>query len=255
MSRPKVKVLQLGSVVHAHATWASIQSIADVVVPESTDRASFLAEATSGAFDGCLVAYRTFESVSTTGRVDAELLAALPASLRFVCHNGAGYDQVDVPACSARGIRVSNVPTAVDDATADTAIFLMLGALRNFPLSMHNLRHGAWRGSAGDGSLPALGHDPQGKVLGVLGMGGIGRNLARKALAFGMHIRYYNRARLSPELEGECGGAEYRDFESLLRESDVLSLNLPLKVSPLLLLLLLLFPQTNTITGVLMRDI
>ncbi|ROV95189.1 hypothetical protein VMCG_08606 [Cytospora schulzeri] len=227
MSRPRV--LQLGSVEHAHATWASIGSVADIVVPKSTDRASFLAEAASGSFDGCVVAYRTFGSVSNTGRIDAELIASLPASLRFVCHNGAGYDQVDVPACTARGIKVSNVPTAVDDATADTAIFLMLGALRNFSLSMHNIRLGKWRGSVDDGSLPPLGHDPQGKVLGILGMGGIGRNLAKKALAFGMTIRYHNRTRLSPEMERECGGAEYRDFESLLRESDVLSLNLPLK--------------------------
>ncbi|KUI61705.1 hypothetical protein VP1G_08872 [Cytospora mali] len=226
MSRPKV--LQLGSVEHAHDTWASIQTAADIIIPESTDRASFLAEAASGSFDGCLVAYRTFGSVSITGRIDAELLSSLPDSLRYICHNGAGYDQVDVPACTARGIRVSNVPTAVDDATADTAIFLMLGALRNFSLSMHNIRRGKWRGSEDDGSLPPLGHDPQGKVLGILGMGGIGRNMAKKALAFGMKIRYYNRTRLSLEMEKECGGAEYRDFESLLRESDVLSLNLPL---------------------------
>lgn len=236
MSRPKV--LQLGSVVHAHSTWASIGAVADIVVPQAADRASFLAEAASGSLDGCLVAYRTFGSVSITGRVDAELVASLPASLRFICHNGAGYDQVDVPACTARAIRVSNVPTAVDDATADTAVFLMLGALRNFALSMHNLRLGRWRGSAADGSLPPLGHDPQGKVLGILGMGGIGRNLAKKALAFGMTVRYHNRTRLSPEVESECGGAEYRGFESLLRESDVLSLNLPLKVSQPRLLLL-----------------
>lgn len=231
---PRPKVLQLGSVEHAHATWADIGAAADIVTPASADRASFLAEAASGAFDGCLVAYRTFGSVSATGRVDAELVASLPASLRFVCHNGAGYDQVDVPACAARGIRVSNVPTAVDDATADAAVFLILGALRNFALAMRNLRRGAWRGSPADGSLPPLGHDPQGKVLGILGMGGIGRNLAKKALAFGMTVRYHNRTRLSPEVEAECGGAEYRDFESLLRESDVLSLNLPLKVSHLL---------------------
>lgn len=136
----------------------------------------------------------------------------------------------DVPACTSRGIKVSNVPTAVDDATADTAIFLMLGALRNFPLSMHNLRQGNWRGCEQDGSLPALGHDPQGKSLGIVGMGGIGRNMARKALAFGMKILYHNRTRLDEGVERELGGAQYCDFESLLRHSDVLSLNLPLNV-------------------------
>lgn len=136
----------------------------------------------------------------------------------------------DVPACTSRGIKVSNVPTAVDDATADTAMFLMLGALRNFSLSMHNLRQGSWRGCEQDRSLPALGHDPQGKILGIIGMGGIGRNMAKKALAFGMKILYHNRTRLGEDVESELGGAQYCDFESLLKHSDVLSLNLPLNV-------------------------
>lgn len=71
-----------------------VGDIADIVVPKSTDRAGFLVEAASGAFDGCLVAYRTFGSVSITGRVDSELVVALPPSLRFICHNGAGFDQI-----------------------------------------------------------------------------------------------------------------------------------------------------------------
>ena len=212
----------------ADDAWATIADIADIVTPKSTDRAGFLAESASGAFDGCTVAYRTFDSFSTTGRIDAELVAALPPSLRFVCHNGAGYDQVDVAACSARGVRVSNAPTAVDDATADLAVFLVLGALRNLAVGMASLRAGLWRGP--EDALPALGHDPQGKILGILGMGGIGRNMARKAAVFGMRIRYYNRTRLAAEVEAEID-AEYVDFETLLRESDVLSLNLPLNVS------------------------
>lgn len=200
--------------------------MADIVIPSSTDRASFLEEAKSGAFDGCTVAYRTFESFDITGRVNQEMLSVMPRSLKFICHNGAGYDQVDVPACSDLGIRVSHTPTAVDDATADIGIFLMLGALRNFAASMASLRAGQWRGK----TLPKLGHDPQGKVLGILGMGGIGRNMAKKALAFGMKIKYYNRTRLDQSIEKELG-AEYVDFGTLLRESDVLSLNLPLNVS------------------------
>lgn len=116
---------------------------------------------------------------------------------------------------------ISNVPTAVDDATADTAIFLMLGALRNFNISMVALRKEAWRGSP----APALGHDPQGKVLGILGMGGIGRNLSKKAKAFGMSTIYHNRRKLDDK---SAAGAEYVSFEELLKRSDVLSLNLPL---------------------------
>lgn len=71
-----------------------VGGIADIVVPKSTDRAGFLVEAASGAFDGCVVAYRTFGSVSITGRIDSELVLALPPSLRFICHNGAGFDQI-----------------------------------------------------------------------------------------------------------------------------------------------------------------
>ncbi|KAK1826056.1 Glyoxylate reductase 1 [Podospora conica] len=220
------KVILLGEIVLAHSAWASLSEIAEIVTPKSTNRHGFLSESSSGAFDGCVAAYRTFQSVAVTGRIDAELLDVLPRSLRFICHMGAGYDQVDVPACTARGIRVSNTPTAVDDATADMAIFLILGALRNVAVAMKALRAGQFRGQP----PPALGHDPRGKVLGILGMGGIGRNMARKALAFGMKIRYYNRTRLGAEVEDEIE-AEYVDFETLLAESDVLSLNLPLNPS------------------------
>lgn len=127
-------------------------------------------------------------------------------------------------ACTARHILVSNVPTAVDDATADTNMFLILGALRGFNTSMMALRDGKWRGQP----PPPLGHDPEGKTLGILGMGGIGRNLKKKAEAFGMNVVYHNRSRLSEEM---AGGARYVSFEELLETSDVLSLNLPLNVS------------------------
>lgn len=248
MASPRPKVLLLGTIEAAHTEWSTLITTtqADILQPSAattTNRTTFLAECATGAFDGALVAYRTFDSVALTGRIDAELLAALPPSLKFICHNGAGYDQIDVAACTARGIRVSNVRTAVDDSTADTAVFLTLGAMRNFAMGMGNLRRGVWRseerneGEGKEEALPlVLGREPRGKVLGVLGMGGIGKNFAKKmAVAFGMRVRYYNRTRLSEVVEREeCGGAEWVDFETLLRESDVLSLHLPLNVSVLL---------------------
>jgi len=88
---------------------------------------------------------------------------------------------------------------------------------------MFSAREYKWRGNP----APPLGHDPQGKVLGILGMGGIGRNLMKKAAAFGMITQYHNRSKLSEELSG---GAKYVSFDELLATSDVLSLNLPLNV-------------------------
>lgn len=130
---------------------------------------------------------------------------------------------------------MSNTPTAVDDSTADTNMFLILGALRGLHVSMLALRDGKWRGKP----PPPLGHDPQGKILGIVGMGGIGRNLKKKAEAFGMVVQYYNRRELDPELSD---GAKYVSFEELLKTSDIVSLNLPLNVSfPFLILQSILF--------------
>ena len=207
----------------AHQEWKSLSELGELIEPQAKNREDFIKECKDGKLDGVVAAYRTFPSVSITGRFDAELLQHLPKSWRYVAHCGAGYDQIDPEACSQRDppLLVSNVPTAPDDATADTAMFLMLGALRNFNVSMHALRREQWKGAP----APALGHDPQGKVLGILGMGGIGRNMSKKAAAFGMTTIYHNRRRLDDE---KAGGAEYTSFEDLLKRADVLSLNLPL---------------------------
>jgi glyoxylate reductase len=137
---------------------------------------------------------------------------------------GSGYDQVSIPACTSRRILVSNTPDVVNEATADATIFLMLGALRNFNRGISTLRDRRWRGQPPIG----FGHDPQGKTLGILGMGGIGRNVKAKAEAFGMKVQYSNRNKLPDNLSG---GAKFVSFEELLATSDVISTNLPMNVS------------------------
>ena len=136
---------------------------------------------------------------------------------------GAGYDQCNVTDCTKAGIHLSNVPTAVDAATADTALFLILGALRGFNFPLLNLRKDEFRGK----SAPPLGHDPEGKSLGILGMGGIGRDLKKKAEALSMKVQYHNRNPLPADMSG---GAKYVGFEELLGTSDVISVNVPLNV-------------------------
>jgi lactate dehydrogenase-like 2-hydroxyacid dehydrogenase len=166
-----------------------------------------------------VVAFYRLNNTDYTGRFDEELVSALPSSLKFICHTGAGYDNIDPPALKAHNILFSNTPGAVDAPTADVAFFMMLGCFRNFYKAMQHTRRGEWRGDTG------LSHDPENKVLGVLGMGGIGRALAKRAAAFDMEIIYHNRRRLPVEEEA---GARWVSFEELLAKSDCLSLNLPL---------------------------
>jgi glyoxylate reductase len=206
----------------AQKEWESLSSVAELIEVKSTNPTDFKKEAQSGAFEGVVAAYRSFTSMTITGLIDAEFLKLMPESFKFLCQNGAGYDPINVHDCTAAGVRVCNVPEIADDATADTCMFLILGALRMFNPVMGTLREGTFKGPT-----PIIGHDPRGKVLGILGMGGIGRNVMKKAESFGMKIQYYNRNPLSEELSG---GAKYVTFDELLATSDVLSLNLPLNV-------------------------
>lgn len=151
------------------------------------------------------------------GKFDAELIQRLPDSVKFICHNGAGYDQIDVDAASARGITVTYAPDPVTDATADLGVFLLLGALRQLNPSLASLREGNFKKNI------AFGHDPQGKTLGILGMGRIGQALARRMQPFGMKVIYHSRRPVK-----DAGNAKHVSFEQLLSQSDVVSLHVPL---------------------------
>lgn len=136
--------------------------------------------------------------------------------------------RINTTDCTTHQIHVSNTPSPPISATSTTALFLLLGALRGFSAPLLSLRSHPqnFRGSP----PPQLGHDPEGKVLGILGMGGIGKDLARKAQMLGMRVVYHNRNRLKEEEEKGVGevGVKYVGWEELLGEVDVLSLNLPL---------------------------
>ncbi|HST63317.1 MAG TPA: D-glycerate dehydrogenase [Longimicrobium sp.] len=158
-----------------------------------------------------------------TDRVDAELLEAAPA-LRVVANAVVGYEHVDVAACRARGIVVTNTPDVLTDATADLAFALILSAMRGLPSAERSLRAGEYHGW---GFWDYLGADPAGRTLGIYGMGRIGQAVARRAAPFGMRVIYHSRSRLSAEDEAALG-AEWTGFDGLIARSDVLSLHVPL---------------------------
>lgn len=135
--------LLIGKLVHTRKEWEGISQVASKLheYPEG-DRAHFIKRCKAGEYDGVFALYRSNDSNPLTGDFNEELLEVLPKSLKFVCHNGAGYNNIDVTACSRRGIQVSSTPIAVNDATADVAIFLMLGALRNIHQSYSAVREG-----------------------------------------------------------------------------------------------------------------
>ena len=160
--------------------------------------------------------------VSSREALTGKTLAALPASIRAIATFSVGFEHIDLPAAKARGLIVTNTPDVLTDATADIAMLLILGAARRAGEGERMVRDGTW---AGLGLAEMLGCQVSGKRLGILGMGRIGRALARRARGFDMTIHYSNRTRLAPELEQ--GATYHADPEAMLPHCDVLSINCP----------------------------
>lgn len=157
-----------------------------------------------------------------TDRIDAALLDAVP-TLRVVSTFAVGYDNIDVAAATARGIAVCNTPGVLTESTADAAFSLLLAAARRIPEGIAYVRGGEWRAWS---PMVLLGHDIHGATLGIIGMGRIGRAVARRARGFGMRILYHNRRR-DEEAERDLG-ATYAELDVLLRESDFVTLHVAL---------------------------
>ncbi|GAB4446153.1 MAG: D-glycerate dehydrogenase [Chloroflexi bacterium OHK40] len=157
-----------------------------------------------------------------TDRVDAELLDAAP-DLKVVANMAVGYDNIDVPACSARGVVVTNTPGVLTETTADLAWALMLAAARRIVEGQKLIEAGGWGPWH---PMQMVGVDVYGASLGVVGAGRIGAAVLRRASGFGMELRYHNR-NASPELEAATG-ALYRSLDELLVECQFVVVTLPL---------------------------
>lgn len=164
-------------------------------------------------------------------RVDRELLDAAGPSLRIVANYAVGFDNVDLPACRERGVRVTNTPDVLTDATADLAWTLILGASRRVVEGDRLVREGRWRGWY---PTELLGLQLRGATLGIVGAGRIGTATALRSAGFGMSVVYCH-PRNQPEVETRLG-ARRVELDELLRSSNVVSLHTPMRPENLHLL-------------------
>jgi glyoxylate/hydroxypyruvate/2-ketogluconate reductase len=155
-------------------------------------------------------------------RVDAATLDAAPR-LKAVCNIAVGYNNIDLAACTERGILATNTPGVLDDTTADMTWALLMAAARRVTEAERWLRAGNWKGWKND---QFLGVDVHHATLGIIGMGRIGQALARRAKGFSMPVLYHNRRRVPKAVEKQLD-AKYVSLEKLLKESDFVSLNMP----------------------------
>ena len=155
-------------------------------------------------------------------KVDREIIDLAP-DLKVISNYAVGFNNIDVDHCRSKGITVTNTPEVLTDSTADIAFLLLLMATRRAIPSDRFTRDGKFTGW--EPSL-FLGKSLKGKTLGILGFGRIGQAMAKRAHAFGMKIVYWSRSRKDKEIE-DVTGAQFRDFDSILGTSDMISLHLP----------------------------
>jgi glyoxylate reductase len=157
-----------------------------------------------------------------TDPIDAEVMDAAPR-LRVIAQMAVGYDNIDIPAATERGIPVGNTPGVLTETTADFAWALLMATARRIGDGQRYIRDGQWQTW---GPMVLLGPDLHGATLGIIGLGRIGAAVARRAQGFNMRVLYYN-PEPAPELASEVG-ASYASMDALLAESDFVSLHCPL---------------------------
>ncbi|HEV7810248.1 MAG TPA: D-glycerate dehydrogenase, partial [Candidatus Limnocylindrales bacterium] len=178
------------------------------------------------ARDTLLEAIRGCDGVLTllTDRVDDEFLDAAGSQLKVVSNYAVGFDNIDVPAVTARGIPAGNTPGVLTDTTADLAFALLMAAGRRIPEGDRYVRGGSWKTW---GPLLLLGPDIHGSAIGIVGFGRIGQAVARRAAGFGMTILYHDVHRADGAIEAQFN-ATFLPLEELLARADFVSLHVNL---------------------------
>ena len=157
-----------------------------------------------------------------TEKINAEVIAHLAPTLKVIANLSVGLDHIDLDAASRFGVHVLNTPDVLSEATAEVAMMLILNACRRAYESDHLVRSGQWTGWT---PTQMLGLGLTGRRLGILGLGRIGQQLAKRAAPFGLKIHYHNRRQLP--VETEAGAVYHASSDALLRHSDILVIAAP----------------------------
>ena len=158
---------------------------------------------------------------SLTEKMDENTINKLPDTIKVISNFAVGFGNIDLEAAKKRGIAVTNTPDVLTDATAEIAMLLILGAARRASEGIEHAKNSDWKWSADF----LIGKQLTGARLGILGMGRIGRAVAKLSRPFGMEIHYHNRSKLTPELEE--GAIYHENIKSLFSVSDILAINCP----------------------------
>ena len=168
-----------------------------------------------------------YDGFISTGfdKIGEDFFKDLNGKLKIIAQVGVGYDNISVKSAESKKIKVTNTPNVLNEAVAETTILLILAASRRIGEAYNLVRSGEWKNQKPDLTKFMIGNSVTGKTLGIIGMGRIGRMAAKCAKAFGMKIIYYNRNKLSEELED--GAKYFSDINSLMPECDFVSIHTP----------------------------
>ena len=168
-----------------------------------------------------------YDGFISTGfdKIGEEFFKDLNGKLKIIAQVGVGYDNISVKSAKDKKIKVTNTPNVLNEAVAETTILLILAASRRIGEAYNLVRSGNWKNQKPDLTKFMIGNSVTGKTLGIIGMGRIGRMAAKCAKAFGMKIIYYNRNKLSEDLED--GAKYYQDIKSMMPDCDFVSVHTP----------------------------